>query len=130
MVDFRREFFAAHGIDDSLAYPVDFTIEELFTNMVKYGNGSTSDVQVEFRGAGPAVQVLLVDPGADRFDVTEAPDADVTLDAAQRRPGGLGLHLIRRLVDSVDYEYDSATRTGRTRFHKVAAAAEVRTPRS
>lgn len=123
-VDFRREFFAANGIPDSLAYAVDFTIEELFTNMVKYGNMSTEDVQIEFRGAGPAVHVLMVDPGADRFDVTEAPDVDVSRTAAERRPGGLGLHLIRRLVDSIDYEYDPATRTGRTRFQKVAGRGD------
>ena len=121
-VDFRREFFAANGIPDSLAYAVDFTVEELFTNMVKYGNMSTQDVQIELRGGGPAIQVSMVDPGVDRFDVTEAPDVDVSRTAAERTPGGLGLHLIRRLVDSINYEYDAATRTGRTRFQKVATA--------
>jgi phosphoserine phosphatase RsbU/P len=119
-VDFRQEFFAANGIADSLAYPVDFTIEELFTNMVKYGNMSSDDIRIELHGSGPGVEVVLVDPGADRFDVTEAPDVDVSRGAAERRPGGLGLHLIRRMVDSIDYEYDAPSRTGRTRFRKTA----------
>ena len=34
MVAFRREFFAAHAIPDDLGFAIDFTIEELFTNMV------------------------------------------------------------------------------------------------
>lgn len=129
-VDFRREFFAANGIPDSLAYSIDFAIEELFTNMVKYGNMSREDVRVEFRGSGPAVHVSMIDAGTDRFDVTEAPEVDVTRTAAERRPGGLGLHLIRRLVDSIEYEYDPATRTGTTRFQKVAGPGDVPTPRN
>jgi anti-sigma regulatory factor (Ser/Thr protein kinase) len=119
-VAFRREFFLDNGIADSLAYAVDFTIEELFTNMVKYGNMSRQDIRIELRGAGSGIEVVLVDPGADRFDVTEAPDVDVSRGAADRRPGGLGLHLIRRMVDSIDYEYDAPTRTGRTSFRKTA----------
>jgi sigma-B regulation protein RsbU (phosphoserine phosphatase) len=128
-VDFRRAFFAAHGIPESFAYAIDFTIEELFTNMVKYGNMSTEDVQIELRGAGCAIHVLMVDPGVDRFDVTQAPDVDVGRTAAQRRPGGPGLHLVRRVVDSVNYEYDPPTRTGRTRFQKVAARGDVSSAR-
>jgi phosphoserine phosphatase len=119
-VQFRGEFFAANGIPDSLAYAVDFTVEELFTNMVKYGNMSSDDIGIELRGAGQGVEVVLVDPGADRFDVTEAPDVDVSRGADERRPGGLGLHLIRRMVDSIKYEYDAPTRTGRTSFRKTA----------
>ena len=54
--------------------------------------------------------MTLTDYDVDPFDVTKAPDVDVTLPIEQRRPGGLGLHLIRRLMDSVDYEYSEASR--------------------
>jgi anti-sigma regulatory factor (Ser/Thr protein kinase) len=60
----------------------------------------------------------------DRFDITQAPEVDVHRGIDERQPGGLGLHLIRRMVDSIKYEYDAAARTGRTRFHKVAARAQ------
>jgi anti-sigma regulatory factor (Ser/Thr protein kinase) len=68
------------------------------------------------------VQVTLVDPGVDRFDVTRAPDADVQRRIEDRQPGGLGLHLVRRMVDSIEYGYDAAARTGRTRFLKKVSA--------
>ena len=118
IVAFRTAFFEANRVDAGLAYAIDFTIEELFTNMVKYGGGA-SDVEIEMRGAGVGVEVTLVDHGVERFDVTQAPDAEVGRAIEERKPGGLGLHLLRRLVDSVDYGYDAATRTGRTRFHKL-----------
>jgi phosphoserine phosphatase RsbU/P len=113
--------FEQNGIDTSLTNSVDFTIEELFTNMVKYSTMSKSDVDIEVGGAGSAVQVTLIDHDVDRFDVTAAPDVDVHKPIEERKPGGLGLHLIRRLVDSVEYEYDPPTRTSRTRFHKIVA---------
>jgi phosphoserine phosphatase len=119
--EFRAAAFREQGIDASLAGAVDFTLEELFTNMVKYGGGE-SPVEIEITGSRPAVQVTLVDPGVDRFDITRAPDADVQRPIEDRQPGGLGLHLVRRMVDSIEYGYDAAARTGRTRFHKKVSA--------
>ena len=36
-----------------------------------------------------------------------APPADTTSTLAERKPGGLGLHLIRKMVDSIDYHYEN-----------------------
>jgi anti-sigma regulatory factor (Ser/Thr protein kinase) len=54
----------------------------------------------------------------DRFDVTEAPEANVDLPIEQRRPGGLGLHLVRRMLDRVEYEYSDVERRSRIRLRK------------
>ena len=56
----------------------------------------------------------------DAFDVTKAPDVDIELPIEQRRPGGLGLHLIRRLLDSIEYEYIKENRQSRITFWKTA----------
>jgi len=130
---FRRDFasleaifaflgaaFARHGIDPALRATVDFAVEELFTNMVKYGRGD-EDVLLEVAKVARGVEVTLLDRGVDRFDPAAAPDADVTLPAEARRPGGLGLHLVRRMVDHLDYEYREAERLGRTTFRKTTA---------
>jgi anti-sigma regulatory factor (Ser/Thr protein kinase) len=50
---------------------------------------------------------------------------DINLPIEQRKPGGLGLHLIRRLVDCVDYEYSTESRQSRITFRKTQAGASA-----
>ena len=115
---FTSGFFAAHGIDRGLLPTVDLALEELFTNMVKYSPAGNALIRVEMATTPGGVEVTLTDYDVDRFDVTKAPDANINLPIEERRPGGLGLHLIRRLVDSLHYEYSSESRQSRTTFRK------------
>ncbi len=73
--------------------------------------------------------MTLTDYDVEPFDVTKAPDVDVTLPIEQRRPGGLGLHLIRRLLDSIEYEYSKEQRQSRITFRKTKRGAVGRRAR-
>ena len=118
---FSSDFFARHALDPHLLQSVDLTLEELFTNMVKYSPGGDASVRVEMRALAGGVEVQMTDYDVDRFDVTQAPDAVIDLPLEARKPGGLGLHLIRRLVDSLHYEYSSEARQSRITFRKTVA---------
>jgi len=96
-------------------------VEELFTNMVKYSTMSSAAVRIDLARIDGGVQVTLTDYDVEPFDVTQAPDADIELPIEQRKPGGLGLHLIRRLVDSIEYEYSRESRQSRTTIRKTRA---------
>jgi len=126
MVAYTEEAFARLGIDATLKQAVDFTVEELFTNMVKYAGGGASPVRVDLAAVDGGVEVTIVDSDVERFDPTRAPDVDIHAPIEERRPGGLGLHLIRRMVDSIEYQYSDATRQGRITFRKTTAGPSVR----
>ena len=120
LVAFTAAGLEREGIDRRLLVVVDFVLEELFTNVVKYGH-STADIQVELRAVPGGVEVRLSAQGVADFDVTRSPPADTTLPLEQRQPGGLGLQLIRQLVDSIEYEYQDAQRRSRVTFRKTLA---------
>jgi len=113
------EAFARDGIDTGLLHTVDLALEELFTNMVKYSTTTDAAVQVEIVAIEDGVEVTMTDYDVEPFDVTQAPDVDITLPIEQRRPGGLGLHLIRRLLDSIEYHYSTEKRCSRITFRKM-----------
>jgi anti-sigma regulatory factor (Ser/Thr protein kinase) len=54
---------------------------------------------------GRRVRVELVDGDTDPFNPLRADPVDVDLPIEQRKRGGLGLHLVRSLVDRMDYQY-------------------------
>ncbi len=120
---FTADFFARQRVDTRLLPTVDLAVEELFTNMVKYSPGSDAEVRIDMAAIAGGVEVALTDHDVERFDVTRAPDVDIDLPIEQRRPGGLGLHLIRRLVDTLGYEYSTESRQSRITFRKTLAGS-------
>jgi anti-sigma regulatory factor (Ser/Thr protein kinase) len=104
--ELTEQFFAREAIDRVHLFPIAFAVEELFTNMVKYNGDGAGDIQLSMRRTGDSLVVTLTDSDATPFDVTRVPDADVEAPIEQRRPGGLGLHLLRRLVDDVEYRHE------------------------
>jgi len=119
---FTSETFAREGIDRGILGTVDFVLEELFTNVVKYGHAAQGLVQIELRKVPGGVEAVLTEDDANPFDPTAAPDVDISLPIEARAPGGLGLHLMRRLVDAMEYRYNAERRQSRITFRKTLAA--------
>jgi len=103
---FVREFLAREGLDDDAASNLNLVLEELFTNLVKYGRGVRGDVTIALERGPDGVTAEVVETGAERFDPTAEPEVDVRQPLAERSPGGLGVHLVRRLAKTFRYEYE------------------------
>jgi anti-sigma regulatory factor (Ser/Thr protein kinase) len=103
---FVREFLAERGIGPEAAYDVDLIAEELFTNMVKYGRGGEPEISIALDWSAPTLTFCIRDFGGERFDPTQAPEVDTTRPIEERRAGGLGIHLVRRIADRLQYAYE------------------------
>jgi serine/threonine-protein kinase RsbW len=102
---FIGEFFDAEQIDGSHLYAINFSVEELFTNMLKYNVGASRDILVGLRKLDDRLEVRLTDFDVDPFDITKTEEIDVSRPLDEREPGGLGIHLVKKMVDRIEYEY-------------------------
>jgi len=100
-----EHFFAANNIDDSLRMKVDLSLEELFVNMVNYNTETDQNILVEMRAIDKGIEISLTDFDVERFDPTLAPDVDIDAPLSARSPGGLGLYLVLKMADSINYQY-------------------------
>ena len=126
LVAFTADAFARLGIDPGLLPTVDLAVEELFTNMVKYGGASQAPVRIEIAAIEGGVELTLIDRDVEPFDVTQSGEVDICAPIEKRKPGGLGLHLIRRMADSVEYEYAKESRQSRITLRITGTGPAVR----
>jgi anti-sigma regulatory factor (Ser/Thr protein kinase) len=99
------KFARERGLGETGTYLLNLAVEEIFTNIVKYGAPDGGDVSIRADVAGGKLVVEIVERGAEPFDPTQVPDADVTAPLEDRRPGGLGLHMLRKLMDEMTYAH-------------------------
>jgi len=103
--DFIGGFFREHNVSNQVAFSIKFAVEELFTNYVKYNLSSQSEISLDLSIAGKNLVVHLTDLEARPFDPTKAPDPDLYAPLEQRRAGGLGIFLVKRMIDKIEYHH-------------------------
>lgn len=108
---FVAEFLSRQGLAPSNAYDLDLILEELFTNVLKYSSG-TDEVAVRLTRDDSIVTIALSEYGAARaYDITRSPEPDLSRPMAERPVGGLGIHMVRQLADTIRYEYKDRVST-------------------
>jgi len=103
--DFVAEVCEAVGLDSIVAMQVKLAIEEAVVNVMKYAypQGTRGDVTIEAVSNDVRLKFTIIDSGKP-FDPTVLPEVDTTLPAKERRIGGLGIHIVRQFMDSINYE--------------------------
>lgn len=104
LYEFSEAIMADKHLPDGVRFPVHLAMEELFVNMVHYNPTVTTDIEVTVT-VDDNVTVSLVDNGGAEFDVTVKRNVDTESPLEERKPGGLGVHLVQNLVDTLEYEY-------------------------
>jgi serine/threonine-protein kinase RsbW len=105
IVTMTESMFLEEGLESNLRNVVDLATEELFVNMVTYDTESKEDILIQMMPHEHGVEVSLTDYGVERFDPTSARSVDVDASLDEHTPGGLGLYLVLKMVDSIHYEY-------------------------
>lgn len=98
-------FAEEKGAGPQAVYFVNLAIEELATNILKYGydDAAAHEILLRLEIHSGTLLLMLEDDGHE-FDPLAAPEPDVHLPAEERLPGGLGIHLVRKMADEIHYQ--------------------------
>ena len=104
-----RQFGELHEIPSRTLYAVNLALDEVVTNVVLYGFESSAgqEVAVRVETVGSDLRSEVVDGGRE-FNPLSAPVPDLTVALEERALGGLGIHLVRSLMDRVEYRRENA----------------------
>lgn len=94
------------GMGDDEILDVQLAVEEAVTNSILHGyEGAAGTIAIRIDTSPHHVAVEIADE-APAFDPLSMPDPDIGADLEDRKIGGLGIFLIRRVMDEVTYRYE------------------------
>ena len=92
------------GFDRGAAEQIALAVDEAVTNVIEHAYGGASDrvVQLRYEERGPELRVEILDNG-NAIDPKTMPKVDLDKYAIEGRKGGLGVHLMSKIMDSVTF---------------------------
>lgn len=102
---FIDELGEEFGLSPELVFNLNLVLEEAVSNVILYAYPKEEHQTISLIAKKKVNQLIFVltDSGKE-FDPTQAPDADITLSAEDRPIGGLGIFLIRQIMNTVEYQ--------------------------
>lgn len=103
--DFVKSFGDELNLPEKDTQNLKLAIEEAVVNVINYAypTGETGDIHIDATATAINLKFKIIDTGV-AFAPTDAPDVDTSLTAEERQIGGLGIFLVRQLMDTINYE--------------------------
>ncbi len=108
LATFIEEIAENHAIDMATSMNLNLAMEEAVVNVMNYAypKESVNNIDITAEVDDEEIAFSIADSGIP-FDPTQKGEPDLTLDAEDRPIGGLGIHLVRQLMDTLDYRYEN-----------------------
>lgn len=125
VTEFARLGARAAGLPEACWGQLDLVVEEIFMNVVRhaYAGGPAGPAEISYAVPRPGLLSLEISDRGPQYDPLSRPDPKLPPTLAERQIGGLGVFLVRRLSESVEYRRDGEW--NRLRFGITEASASV-----
>lgn len=102
------DFAEHHGLPSELVFRLTLVLEEIITNVISYGyeDAMEHEISVRLSWEDPDMKIEVEDDGRP-FNPLEAPPPDMVKPLAERPVGGLGIHLVREMMDKLEYRREN-----------------------
>lgn len=104
MADAVEEFAGRQGWPDGVVFKVNLVLEELVINVMNHGGrGGREEIEVTVTSGEDLISIAISDNGLAFDPLSDAPEPETTGSIEDRGVGGLGVHLVRTMMDDVNY---------------------------
>lgn len=107
VLDFVNRELESVGCSIKIQTQIDIAVEELFVNIAHYAYGNkvgSVEIRIEIIEKPLSAVITFLDSGIP-YDPLKKADPDITLSAEERNIGGLGIYMVKKSMDSINYEY-------------------------
>lgn len=107
LAPFIDELSDEFGLPPDLSFNLNLAIEEAITNVIMYAypEATNQPIKLVAEMLGDNLVITLTDRGVPFDPTSQAAEPDIDAPAEERPIGGLGIFLIKKIMDSVDYQY-------------------------
>lgn len=99
------KYYKEHNVPQSVIDKFTISLEEIFVNIVSYGyKDKEGKVIIYLDVSAKQVELTTIDT-APPFNPLAKDDPDITLEASERQIGGLGIFMVKKMMDRVNYAY-------------------------
>jgi serine/threonine-protein kinase RsbW len=103
-----RDFCREHGVDDEACHDLLLAMDESVSNTIRHGYIDRDPHEIRVRvGLENRDLFLEVEDDARPFNPLEVPEPDVSRPVEERPLGGLGIHLLRQLMNRLEYRHEN-----------------------
>ena len=98
-------FGRRNGLASKVVHDLNLALEEIFTNIISYGYSDNREHEIKVRlSVQPGEIRVTVEDDGRPFNPLEVPEPDTTKPLEERIVGGLGIYLVRKLMDGLEYK--------------------------
>lgn len=106
--DLVEQFLDEQGISIKIQMQMNIVIDEILSNIVQYSFREAvgeATITYEYNSETKLLVLAFVDDGVE-YNPLGAQDPDITLSAEERDIGGLGVFMVKKIMDEVEYKYE------------------------
>ncbi len=102
---FLEELGEEWNLPIPIVFNLNLVVEEALSNIILYGFNDNNEhtIEILFNRDNSLITITITDDGIE-YDPTQSRDPDISLSSSERPVGGLGIFLIKRIMDSVHYK--------------------------
>ena len=103
--DFACQITALLDVIPKISNKVSIAIDEISSNIINYSNAQNASISYSIENG--KLNLIFEDDGSP-YNPLETEDPDITLSAEERQIGGLGIFMVKKLTESMDYKYENS----------------------